>query len=207
MAQRLSVVMLVTLLMTGAVAYYAPHRYAYKITAFLGLVPLAVTLGSSGDRNQMFLSGLILLLAGVPALRACARARRAGRFAQHAPRPRGAHHGARHRARPAAGGERGARRGDERARQGAAEREASPRRSCACTSSARRSRVIEWDRALPHHRVEPRRRGDLRLSRWTRRSASRCRCCSPPMRSAPRSRPCAATWWSRPRATRPPRPT
>jgi hypothetical protein len=39
--QRLSVVMLVMLLMTGAVAYYAPHRYAYKITAFSGLVPLA----------------------------------------------------------------------------------------------------------------------------------------------------------------------
>jgi diguanylate cyclase (GGDEF)-like protein/PAS domain S-box-containing protein len=65
LAQRLSVVMLVTLLMTGAVAYYAPHRYAYKITAFLGLVPLAVTLGTSGERNQMFLSGLILLLAGL----------------------------------------------------------------------------------------------------------------------------------------------
>jgi diguanylate cyclase (GGDEF)-like protein/PAS domain S-box-containing protein len=65
LAQRLAVVMLVTLLMTGAVAYYAPHRYAYKITAFLGLVPLAVTLGASGDRNQMFLSGLILMLAGV----------------------------------------------------------------------------------------------------------------------------------------------
>jgi diguanylate cyclase (GGDEF)-like protein/PAS domain S-box-containing protein len=52
------------LLMTGAVAYYAPHRYAYKITAFLGLVPLAANLGASGDRNQMFLSGVILLLAG-----------------------------------------------------------------------------------------------------------------------------------------------
>lgn len=64
-AQRLAVVMLVTLLMTGAVAYYAPHRYVYKITAFLGLVPLAVTLGASGDRNQMFLSGLILMLAGL----------------------------------------------------------------------------------------------------------------------------------------------
>jgi diguanylate cyclase (GGDEF)-like protein/PAS domain S-box-containing protein len=63
MVQRLSVVMLVMLLITGAVAYYAPHRYAYKITAFLGLVPLAVTLGRSGERNQMFLSGVILLLA------------------------------------------------------------------------------------------------------------------------------------------------
>jgi hypothetical protein len=63
--QRLSVVMLVMLLMTGAVAYYAPHRYAYKITAFMGLVPLAVTLGRSGERNQMFLSGMILILAMV----------------------------------------------------------------------------------------------------------------------------------------------
>jgi diguanylate cyclase (GGDEF)-like protein/PAS domain S-box-containing protein len=65
MVQRLSVVMLVMLLITGAVAYYAPHRFAYKITAFLGLVPLAVTLGGSGDRNQQFLSGVILLLAGL----------------------------------------------------------------------------------------------------------------------------------------------
>ncbi len=64
MVQRLSVVMLVILLITGAVGYYAPHRYAYKITAFLGLVPLAVSLGASGERNQMFLSGLILVLAG-----------------------------------------------------------------------------------------------------------------------------------------------
>ncbi len=63
--QRLSVVMLVTLLMTGAVAYYAPHRFAYKITAFLGLLPLAVTLGRSGERNQMFISGMILILAMV----------------------------------------------------------------------------------------------------------------------------------------------
>ncbi|MEO5676850.1 MAG: EAL domain-containing protein [Usitatibacter sp.] len=65
MVQRLSVVMLVMLLMTGAVAYYAPHRYAYKITAFLGLVPLAATLGMSGYRPQLFLSGLILILAAL----------------------------------------------------------------------------------------------------------------------------------------------
>ncbi len=63
MVQRLSVVMLVMLLITGAVAYYAPHRFAYKIMALFGLVPLAVTLGMSGDRNQMFLSGSILILA------------------------------------------------------------------------------------------------------------------------------------------------
>ena len=63
MVQRLSVVMLVMLLITGAVAYYAPHRFAYKVMALFGLVPLAVTLGMSGDRNQMFLSGSILILA------------------------------------------------------------------------------------------------------------------------------------------------
>ena len=65
MVQRLSVVMLVMLLMTGAVAYYAPHRFAYKIMAFCGLVPLALTLGASHDRNQMFLSGVILVLTGI----------------------------------------------------------------------------------------------------------------------------------------------
>jgi diguanylate cyclase (GGDEF)-like protein/PAS domain S-box-containing protein len=65
LAQRLSVVMLVTLLVTGAVGYYAPHPYAFKITAFVGLVPFALTLGFSGDRAQMFLSGALLLLAGL----------------------------------------------------------------------------------------------------------------------------------------------
>ena len=42
--QRFSVVFLVMLLTIGAVAYYAPHRYAYKIMALFGLVPLAVRL-------------------------------------------------------------------------------------------------------------------------------------------------------------------
>ncbi len=65
LAERYSVVMLVSLLVTGAVGYYAPHPYAYKITAFLGLVPVALMLGASGDRAQLFLSGAILLLAAV----------------------------------------------------------------------------------------------------------------------------------------------
>ena len=65
LAQRMTVVMLVTLLLTGAVGYYAPHPFAFKITALVGLVPLSLTLGFSGDRVQMFLSGAILLLAGV----------------------------------------------------------------------------------------------------------------------------------------------
>src|SRR3954463_13056848 len=61
--QRFSVVFLVMLLMIGAVAYYAPHRYAYKVTAFIGLVPMALVLGGSGDRRQVVLSGAILFLA------------------------------------------------------------------------------------------------------------------------------------------------
>jgi diguanylate cyclase (GGDEF)-like protein/PAS domain S-box-containing protein len=65
LAQRLTVVMLVTLLVTGAVGYYAPHPHAFKITAFVGLVPFALSLGFSHDRVQMFLSGALLLLAGV----------------------------------------------------------------------------------------------------------------------------------------------
>ncbi len=56
--------MLVVLLMTGAVAYYAPHAYAYKITAFLGLVPLSAVLATSGNTKQMALAGFILILAG-----------------------------------------------------------------------------------------------------------------------------------------------
>jgi diguanylate cyclase (GGDEF)-like protein/PAS domain S-box-containing protein len=65
LAQRLTVVMLVTLLVTGAVGYYAPHPHAFKVSAFVGLVPFALSLGFSGERIQMFLSGAILLLAGV----------------------------------------------------------------------------------------------------------------------------------------------
>jgi len=65
LGQRMTVVMLLTLLVTGSIGYYAPHAYAFKITAFVGLVPFALALGFSGDRVQMFLSGAILVLAGV----------------------------------------------------------------------------------------------------------------------------------------------
>jgi len=63
MVQRISVVMLLMLLTTGAVAYYAPHRYAYKIVAVLGLLPIAITLAIAGGRVHLFLSGFIILLA------------------------------------------------------------------------------------------------------------------------------------------------
>jgi len=65
LAQRLAIVMLVALLVTGAVGYEAPHPHAFKITAFVSLVPFAVSLGFSGERLQMFLSGAILVLAVV----------------------------------------------------------------------------------------------------------------------------------------------
>jgi len=65
LANRMAIVMLVALLVTGAVAYYAPHPYAFKITAFVTLVPLAIALLLSGERVQMFLSGTVLILAGL----------------------------------------------------------------------------------------------------------------------------------------------
>jgi diguanylate cyclase (GGDEF)-like protein/PAS domain S-box-containing protein len=63
MVQRISVVMLLLLLTMGAVAYCAPHRHAYKILAFLTLVPLALALAIAGDRIHLFLSAFVLILA------------------------------------------------------------------------------------------------------------------------------------------------
>jgi diguanylate cyclase (GGDEF)-like protein/PAS domain S-box-containing protein len=65
MVSRLSVVMLVCLLVTGAVAYYAPHRFAFRLLAFVALVPMAITLAISGERTQQLLSGAVLILAGL----------------------------------------------------------------------------------------------------------------------------------------------
>lgn len=64
LARRVAVVMLVALLVTGSVAYYAPHPHAFKVTALVGLLPFALALGFSGERVLMFLSGALLLLAG-----------------------------------------------------------------------------------------------------------------------------------------------
>jgi diguanylate cyclase (GGDEF)-like protein/PAS domain S-box-containing protein len=63
MVQRVSVVMLLMLHTTGAVAFYAPHRLAYRIVAFLTLVPLAGALAFSGGRVDLFLAGFVLILA------------------------------------------------------------------------------------------------------------------------------------------------
>jgi diguanylate cyclase (GGDEF)-like protein len=57
MVQRISVVMLLMLLITGAVAYYSPHRYAYRIVAFLALIPASRRARPRGDRIHLFLSG------------------------------------------------------------------------------------------------------------------------------------------------------
>ena len=140
MVQRLSVVMLVMLLMTGAVAYYAPHRYAYKIIAFLG--PRA----ARGHARRLGRPHADVPLGRDPAPRGVlpyvhARVHRALVESLTTRRARDvALHRARERAQPPAGSERGARRGDDRAAEGAAGASSSPRRSCACTSSARRSR-------------------------------------------------------------------
>ena len=63
MVPRISLVMMVMLLTTTAVAYYAPHRFAFRIAAFPALVPLAVALALAGDRVHLALSGAILILA------------------------------------------------------------------------------------------------------------------------------------------------
>jgi diguanylate cyclase (GGDEF)-like protein/PAS domain S-box-containing protein len=64
-AQRLAVVLVVALLVTGALAWEAPHRHAYRITSLLALVPLAITLGASGERTQALIAGLVLVLAAL----------------------------------------------------------------------------------------------------------------------------------------------
>jgi diguanylate cyclase (GGDEF)-like protein/PAS domain S-box-containing protein len=62
---RLAVVMLTSLLATGAVAYAAPHPWLFRVEAFLILVPLAVQLAMSGDRTQLAISAALLILAGL----------------------------------------------------------------------------------------------------------------------------------------------
>ncbi len=64
LGRRVAVVMLVALLVTGSVAYYAPHPHAFKVMALVGLLPFALSLGFSGERTLMLLSGALLLLTG-----------------------------------------------------------------------------------------------------------------------------------------------
>lgn len=62
---QLPVMMLVALLTTGAVAYYAPHRSLFGVTALLSLLPMGIMTMGFGDRNGSLLGAAILILSGL----------------------------------------------------------------------------------------------------------------------------------------------
>ena len=62
---QLPVMMLVALLTTGAMTYYAPHRTLYFYYALLSLLPMGVVTFGFGDRNGSLLGASIILLAGL----------------------------------------------------------------------------------------------------------------------------------------------
>jgi diguanylate cyclase (GGDEF)-like protein/PAS domain S-box-containing protein len=63
-ANRLSVVTLLAVCVTGAVAYLAPHRSVFRWLCVIVLVPLAFKLGITGERTQVMLALALLGLAG-----------------------------------------------------------------------------------------------------------------------------------------------
>ena len=62
---QLPVMMLVALLTTGAMTYYAPHRTLYFYYALLSLLPMGVVTFGFGDRNGSLLGASIIILAGL----------------------------------------------------------------------------------------------------------------------------------------------
>jgi len=62
---QLPVMMLVALLTTGAMTYYAPHRTLYFNYALLSLLPMGVATFGFGDRNGSLLGASIIILAGL----------------------------------------------------------------------------------------------------------------------------------------------
>ena len=62
---QLPVMMLVALLTTGAMTYYAPHRTLYFYYALLSLLPMGVVTFGFGDRNGSLLGAAIIVLAGL----------------------------------------------------------------------------------------------------------------------------------------------
>ena len=63
-ATQLSVMMLVALLTTGAMTYYAPHRTLYFFYALLSLLPMGVATLGFGEGNSL-LGAAIIALAGL----------------------------------------------------------------------------------------------------------------------------------------------
>ena len=62
---QLPVMMLVALLSTGAVAYYAPHRTLFGYSAFISLLPMGIMTMGFGDRYGSLLGAAILVLMGL----------------------------------------------------------------------------------------------------------------------------------------------
>ena len=62
---QLPVMMLVALLSTGAVAYYAPHRSLFGYSAFISLLPMGIITMGFGDRNGSMLGAAIVVLMGM----------------------------------------------------------------------------------------------------------------------------------------------
>ena len=62
---QLPVMMLVALLSTGAVAYYAPHRTLFGYSAFITLLPMGIITMGFGDRYGSLLGAAILVLMGM----------------------------------------------------------------------------------------------------------------------------------------------
>lgn len=62
---QLPVMMLVALLTTGAVAYLAPHKSLFTLTALVSLLPMGVMTLGFGDRAGSMLGAAIAVLAGL----------------------------------------------------------------------------------------------------------------------------------------------
>lgn len=62
---QLPVMMLVALLSTGAVAYYAPHKSLFGYTTFVALLPMGIITMGFGDRSGTLLGAAILVLMGL----------------------------------------------------------------------------------------------------------------------------------------------
>ncbi len=67
-ATQLPVMMLVALLTTGAVAYFAPHRTLFTLTALVSLLPMGVMTLGFGDRAGSMLGFTIVVLVGLLAV-------------------------------------------------------------------------------------------------------------------------------------------
>ena len=62
---QLPVIMMLALLITGAVAYYAPHRKLFGISAIMTLLPMGVMTMGFGDRTGSMLGATLIILMGV----------------------------------------------------------------------------------------------------------------------------------------------